>query len=467
MKNIILIFFAFALCINGITAQRSQTNKVTVSPWMMHQGKGVIPIAKLTPINGNLWGHPEIYTYAERPAKNDKGWVYMTKEPGGGLDANGNIDYKRKSILTGAAHTAVNFTYFRTFIDIPAGTDVDHLTVTIGKVDDGARMYIHNSKHAQDENNDGKSDGHHDNATDAKLGGSNFTVDFGQEYVAGEINTIVIIQEDQSASRNDIQGGITIKFDDQVIKPVTKTEWNSRHEEFEAEPDYTGDEQDQAHTNKFIKGSWSGANPENELSFLFRENGTAVITDDGDPIKATYSISSNGKNVTFTVGTETIVLEIARLTHSILEFKENGNEINANETKYGKDRPFTPGFLEGKTWGLKSSDKDLQDRRYDTKLVFNTKDKCTASQADEGTGKVLKLSQSYTINGKKMTLTATEMTKQLKAQGFTDADISSIIISGNDSNTISFSNLTRCNTLLMILENDDDGSKGIFKRRFN
>ncbi|MGH1433285.1 MAG: RICIN domain-containing protein [Lewinella sp.] len=112
-------------------------------------------------------------------------------------------------------------------IDIPAGTDIEELKVIIGSVDDGARKIIFNSKYPN---------GLYHDAEDGRLGGVNFTTDFADGAVAGEVNTVIIVQMDDCAVDNRMTGGITVRLNGEELTP--EPSWEAEHPEFERQEEY-------------------------------------------------------------------------------------------------------------------------------------------------------------------------------------------------------------------------------------
>lgn len=245
MKNFILItlmLFAFTFS--------SQAQTVTMSKWEMNRGQGHIQLAPHGIDMKKAHGNPVAYELAKRPAKTDSKWEDAP------TDTNGDVNFSERSSVP--CFKAVDFTYFRAYVDIPSNASIQHLTVTIGQVDDGARMFIYNSRHDE---------GVYHAESDAKLAGKNFTVDFSSsEFAKGEINTIMIVQMDDCAVGNVLKGGITIKADGTVIKPSPT--WKKDHDKFDKDKTYAGSN----------SGSTSGASPgKDKLKSLIVIDGVLLL----------------------------------------------------------------------------------------------------------------------------------------------------------------------------------------------
>ena len=177
------------------------------SEWEMNRGaEGVLNVKALGIDLKQTHGNPIAYNHAKIPPK----IITDAKAPkweSAPKDANGNVNFSESSSLE--CYQQLDFTYFRTFIDIPA-TGVQRLTVTINKVDDGARMMIFNSKHPK---------GQYNAANDGKLAGTAVTTDFSKDFAPGEVNTIVIVQMDDCKIHNNMTGGLTVKVNNQEVKP--------------------------------------------------------------------------------------------------------------------------------------------------------------------------------------------------------------------------------------------------------
>ncbi|MCO5212373.1 MAG: hypothetical protein M9936_21960 [Caldilinea sp.] len=157
------------------------------TPWQMHNGYGITTLLKPVPTHGDA----ALYSYKRVPRQDDPGWGAPP------LDNNGNITYSVPSDLPGGScYKQADFTYFQTFVEIPAGATVDQFEVRFEKVDDGARAYVFNSKYP---------DGEYIPNTDIVFGGEPKTADLSSLVVPGETNRVVIVQVDDCPVENNLR----------------------------------------------------------------------------------------------------------------------------------------------------------------------------------------------------------------------------------------------------------------------
>jgi hypothetical protein len=194
MKKMKLFVALFALLLSHATLMA----QITVSPWQIHEGnEGVV--SHSNPQNGD----PSAYAKAKIPAESDKGWKDAPK------NSAGNVFIDRSSTIK--CRQELDFTYFQTSVDIPSNTKVDKFTVSYDKADDGARIYIFNSKYPN---------GTFDPNADLIIGnGRNSTgnIDLKSKIVNGS-NRIVIVQFDDCADRNTVSG-IHVSVNGKEIEP--------------------------------------------------------------------------------------------------------------------------------------------------------------------------------------------------------------------------------------------------------
>ncbi|MCY7351433.1 MAG: AbfB domain-containing protein [Cytophagaceae bacterium] len=201
MKKFYILLAALPFFVSSLATAQN----VAYNPWQMNRGEGAIDLKSKNIDLKSMHGNPVAYPLAIIPVKDDPKWE---KAP---MNAKNEIEFSESSVLP--CYEQVDFTYFRTFMAIPDGPKIQKLTVTIGYVDDGARMMIFNSKHPK---------GYYNPANDGKLAGANFTTDFSKEFVAGETNTIVIVQMDDCRVLNNLKGGLTVKVNDQAVPPAAE-----------------------------------------------------------------------------------------------------------------------------------------------------------------------------------------------------------------------------------------------------
>ncbi|MFN0728958.1 immunoglobulin-like domain-containing protein [Polaribacter gochangensis] len=165
---------------------------ITISPWKMNKGGGAISFSL------NNHGNPAAYTQANIPGASDPNWVAAP------VNASGEINYSVPSILSYCLNQ-LDFTYFETYINIPANYNVSSLNVSFTAADDGARAYIFNSAHPN-----GAFIG------EISLGGSPTSQNYASLSVAGEINRLVIVQFDDCPSGNNLTGA-KVKVNGNVV----------------------------------------------------------------------------------------------------------------------------------------------------------------------------------------------------------------------------------------------------------
>jgi len=146
MKRLLFIALATAALpfvmllgsIESVSAQPPATLARTL--WEMHRG-GVMgdPFKPLPNPPGNLsyHGDTKVYQLANIPPEGDSGW---------GPAPNGEtVGFSELSALPGYCLNAADFTYFQSFVSIPANATVTEFKVVMNGADDGARVSIINS----------------------------------------------------------------------------------------------------------------------------------------------------------------------------------------------------------------------------------------------------------------------------------------------------------------------------------
>lgn len=201
------------------------TNAQKLSQWQLRRVDAPINLnpppfeTSQTTVSSRSGGErlPIVYEYASVPAKNDKKWVLAA------VDSKGKVNFAEKSRLDNKNYDnftkQIDITYFRAFLDLRGVTDaarVKSVVVSIGQVDDQARMLVYNNKEAKYVN------GFFVGGTDAKRGGQPVIVDFSQHIALNQLNTLVIVQVDDNCCGNNLIGGITVKINDAEILPDPK-----------------------------------------------------------------------------------------------------------------------------------------------------------------------------------------------------------------------------------------------------
>jgi hypothetical protein len=169
----VVILLSSGLCVQ---AQFSKTY------WEMNSGEGIVDWEYETPYHG----YEGEYDYATIPDESDSGW---------GLAPDPEIiDYYVPSTLCGVmdCRCGGDFTYFRTYVNIPSGSTVTEFTISMSGVDDGVRVTIFNS---------GYPSGIVVPGSYVFLGGSG-TADLVDLVKTGEINMVILTHVDDCCSES-------------------------------------------------------------------------------------------------------------------------------------------------------------------------------------------------------------------------------------------------------------------------
>lgn len=194
MKGIkLLSMSAFCLAAGSVTSFAQ-----TATPWQIKTDNPIIKFETSTDAK-----RKEAFSQGKIPAQNDGGWALAKT-------TNGKVDYAVNSRLKGCKQE-LDFTYFQTIVNVPANTIINTFTVSYDVADDGARIYFFNSKNPQ---------GKFDEKADL-LGASSKKESDLKSLVAPGENRIVIVQYDNCATKNNIQG-IHLKLNGREILPEAK-----------------------------------------------------------------------------------------------------------------------------------------------------------------------------------------------------------------------------------------------------
>ncbi|MEX0600891.1 MAG: PKD domain-containing protein, partial [Rhodothermales bacterium] len=161
----------------------AQAEAQTRTSWQMNRGAGAISVPDAP--NPGTHGDTTYYQHASVPLETDANW-----EPAPDGDI---IGFSEASILT-QCWVQVDFTYFQTFVDVPANVTVDDFAITFNGIDDGARISIYNSAYPS---------GTVVAGSYVFLGGAG-TSDLADLIVSGEINRVVITQMDDCPTGNNL-----------------------------------------------------------------------------------------------------------------------------------------------------------------------------------------------------------------------------------------------------------------------
>lgn len=165
-------------------------SEISNTKWQMnYRSQDVVNLKVGFPDHGDSGA----YKYKRIPAATDANWKDAPTQ-------DGKLHFYMKSRLKKIGQQQLDFTYFRTFVTIPAKTKITGFTVTVNQADDGARVYLFNSKHPK---------GTYIPGHDSKLDGGPVTTDFTAEAVTGQ-NTIVIVQVDDAPTLTRLTEGVDI-----------------------------------------------------------------------------------------------------------------------------------------------------------------------------------------------------------------------------------------------------------------
>lgn len=169
--------------------------QVSRTPWQMHEGQPVIKLDVELPPNGALPENGYIaFQHAVIPAEGN-GWVAAPNPETIGF---GGPRASQISAAGGACRRAVDYTYFQTFVDVPAGTRVDEFKIAFQGMDDASRITIFNSANPGGRVVDGSY------VTRAATGTSTATTDLHALVTTGR-NRVVITQVDWCPTGNTLQ----------------------------------------------------------------------------------------------------------------------------------------------------------------------------------------------------------------------------------------------------------------------
>jgi hypothetical protein len=191
--------------------------QIQVAPWQMHDGhEGLVDHLTNSPIPSESEKQKRAGLdkanpppQSEASSGNRPGWKTAPA-------VNGVVNYGEEEqgsvIPVDKSFQVLDFLYFQTTVDIPAGTKIDTFQVKFDSVDDAARVWIFNSKHPA---------GYFNPANDITAKKNGALVDFSGEAVAGEKNRILVAQYDLCPPGNHIQG-INVIVNGQPIQVQTK-----------------------------------------------------------------------------------------------------------------------------------------------------------------------------------------------------------------------------------------------------
>ncbi len=128
----------------SISFSASAFAQISRSPWQMHKGQDVIKLEQQLPSNGAL---PENgYIAFERASIPDEGDGWEPAPNPETINFGGPTASNFDRAGATCRH-AVDYTYFQTFVDVPAGARVDEFKIAFKGMDDASRITIFNAAH--------------------------------------------------------------------------------------------------------------------------------------------------------------------------------------------------------------------------------------------------------------------------------------------------------------------------------
>jgi hypothetical protein len=172
---------AFALVITGFSATAAAQTR---TPWEQNDGEGLVSFLAPAPRHGDV----AEYDHSSIPSAGDAGWVPAPDES--------SIGYSVASTLcnTLACRFGAQFTYFQTFVEIPAEPGISTFTIVFDGIDDGVRTTIYNSLHP---------DGVVVPGSYVFLGGAG-TANLASLVVPGEVNRVVVTHVDDCCATSTL-----------------------------------------------------------------------------------------------------------------------------------------------------------------------------------------------------------------------------------------------------------------------
>lgn len=192
-------------------AEAKQAISPTRTPWQMHNGLeaggsnplGLLPFSCNPSIHGQQCEYDVVCNTSPLsgpcltsiPTANHAGWA---PAPNGST-----IGFAIPSRVCQAPVSCMrygDFTYFQTFVDVPAGSTVTQFSIAFSGMDDGSRITIFNSAYPT---------GLVVPGSYVFLGGSG-TSNLQSYIVAGEVNRVVVTQVDDCCSENNLHSAVVV-----------------------------------------------------------------------------------------------------------------------------------------------------------------------------------------------------------------------------------------------------------------
>ena len=197
----------------------AQSGSISRTPWEMHSGLEVTTSNPYGVLPFNSQGYPHgwsgEYAVATIPGATDPGWGAAPNGETIGFTGQG-ASGTSPSLIDDAGYgcqSAVDFTYFQTFVNVPSGTAVTQFTINFSGMDDGSRITIYNANYPS---------GVVDPGSYVYLGGSG-TADLAGYVTEGQ-NRVVVTQVDDCPGGNQLQSAV-VTLNGQAVQTVcTPTE---------------------------------------------------------------------------------------------------------------------------------------------------------------------------------------------------------------------------------------------------
>jgi hypothetical protein len=183
------------------SAAASGPSALSTTPWQVFVDNQVFGNPSPSDGHGNTG---EYQAAPDVPSANDSGWANcgagapIRFSPYSGnfsmCPSSSTIGMSGGSILTDCM-SHLNFTFFQSFVSIPANTNVSEFKVVMNSADDGARITLFNSAYPN---------GLVISGSYIFLGPSQSTSDLSPYVVAGEVNRVVVTQVDDCAVGNNL-----------------------------------------------------------------------------------------------------------------------------------------------------------------------------------------------------------------------------------------------------------------------
>jgi len=170
------------------------------TPWEMNRGRDYIMLPTALSSHGEL----AAYDSASIPDADDAGWE----------DAPSlvSIGFSEVSIIPdGLCYLAVDYTYFQTSVDVPAGTTVSTFSIEFSGIDDGGRVSLFNASYPE---------GLVIPGSYIYLGGTSTTN--LASYVTEGVNRVVVTQVDDCPTGNNLQSALVVLNGETVDVPATE-----------------------------------------------------------------------------------------------------------------------------------------------------------------------------------------------------------------------------------------------------